>query len=452
MADPRFDSLFARLMLAQTILTLLVGGLFVAWLVSSRSHVTAEPYAQLWAGNMAEAVRGPPGADLPAASAGYPLRRQAGRPEGLVSYNLTILPGFGSWRSEFALRGLAIDDMRVVLNGGNAQLWFHTVQAGLAPVWLWLPAPRIFPFINTLNAPVALLIVAMVVGLSWWFARHVTLPLQQLSRRMRGDVLAIDTKGGLVAFTAPVLHGASAEIRRIDSDYQQLLERLRIAELERALLLAGVSHDLRSPLSRIRLAAELLPQRSDPQPHIEAITRNIDHADELIGSFLDFVRAGSLAMDETVDVAALARAVVARLDGPSELLCMALTPVSVPLVRTNGLLMERLIFNLIDNGLKHGKAPVAVTVSARHRPAGRHTVQIDVCDAGDGLPVGRQAELLQAFARGDPGRSRPGSGLGLSIVRQVVARMGGTLAFVRDETGHHAIVCFARAPAPSPTT
>ena len=139
-----------------------------------------------------------------------------------------------------------------------------------------------------------------------------------------------------------------------------------------------MSHDLRSPLSRIRLAAELLPQRSEPQPQIEAITRHIDHADALTGSFLDFVRAGSLAMDETVDVAALACAVLARFDCPSE--------------------------------------------------------------------------LLQALARGDPGRSRPGSGLGLSVVRQAVARIGGTLAFVRDETGHHATARFERASAPVPTS
>ena len=277
------------------------------------------------------------------------------------------------------------------------------------------------------------------VGLSWWFTRHVTHPLQQLSRRMRGDVLAIDSKGGAVAPQESIMHGASSEIRLIDNDYQQLLDRLRIAEIERGLLLAGVSHDLRSPLSRIRLAAELLPELTDPKPHIEIITRNVDHADKLIGSFLDFVRAGSLVMNETVDVAAVAASVVARFGCSPELLCMTVAPEGVLLGRANGLLIERLVFNLIDNGLMHGKAPVVVTVSAGRDQPGRDTVQIDVCDAGIGLPAGQEGALLQAFARGDPSRGRPGSGLGLSIVRQIVTRMAGTLVFTRDDRGHHAI-------------
>ena len=442
MTRPRFGTLFARLMLAQTILILLAGLMFSLWLTSSRSHVTAEPYAQLWAPNLIEALRQPQGAKLSPASPGYPLQRQIDLPAGVKSYNMTLGPGYRLWQSEFLKYGLAMDDIRFLLSAGELQMWFHTVQPGADPIWLGLPSPQLFPFLNMLNASAALLIVALVVGASWWFARHVTRPLQQLSRRMRGDVLDIDSKGGAVAAQESIIQGASSEIRLIYNDYHQLLDRLRIAEVERGLLLAGVSHDLRSPLSRIRLAAELLPELTDPKPHIEIITRNVDHADKLIGSFLDFVRAGSLVMNETVDVAAVAASVVARFGCSPAMLSMTFAPEGVPLGNANGLLIERLIFNLIDNGLMHGKAPVVVTVSAVHSQAGRGTVQIDVCDAGIGLPQGQEAALLQAFARGDPSRSRPGSGLGLSIVRQIVTRMAGTLVFTRDDRGHHALVRF----------
>ena len=440
MIRPRFETLFARLMFAQTILILLVGLMFSLWLTSSRSHITAEPYAQLWSANLIEALHQPLGAKLSPASPGYPLERQIDLPPGVKSFNMTLGPGYRLWQSEFLKHGLAIDDLRFVLSAGELQMWFHTVQPGADPIWLGLPSPQLFPFLNMLNASAALLIVALVVGASWWFARHVTRPLQQLSRRIRGDVLEIDSKGGVVATKEWINHGASSEIRLIYDDYHQLLDRLRIAELERGLLLAGVSHDLRSPLSRIRLAAELLPELTDPKPHIDVITRNVDHADKLIGSFLDFVRAGSLAMDETVDVAAVAASVVARFGCSPALLCMTEAPGRVLLGHANGLLLERLIFNLIDNGLMHGKAPVVVTVSAARGHAGRDAVHIDVCDAGIGLPAGQEAALLQAFARGDPSRNRPGSGLGLSIVRQIVTRMAGTLVFRRDGIGHHAIV------------
>ncbi len=438
MTSRPFDSLFARLMLAQTILMVLVAMMFMA----TRSHVTAAPYAQLWAANLMQVVRQPAGAALLPASPGYPVQRQAVLPGGFKSHNLTMGPGFASWQSEFALRGLAMDDIRAVHSASGMQFWFHAVQPGFDPVWLGLPAPPLLSFLSVHGAPLEPLMAVVFVGLSWWFTRHVTRPLQQLSRRMRGDVLGINSKGGAVAPQESIIQGASGEIRLIYNDYQQLLDRLQIAEIERGLLLAGVSHDLRSPLSRIRLAAELLPELTDPKPHIEIITRNVDHADKLIGSFLDFVRAGSLVMDETVDVAAVAASVVARFGCSPELLSMTVAPEGVLLGRANGLLIERLVFNLIDNGLMHGKAPVVVTVSAGRDQTGRGTVQIDVCDAGIGLPEGQEGALLQAFARGDPSRGRPGSGLGLSIVRQIVTRMAGTLVFTRDDRGHHAIVRF----------
>lgn len=446
MARRRFDSLFARLMLAQTLLMLMVGLIFVSWLMAARSQATAAPYAQLWAGPFAQAVRQPAGADLPEASPGYPLQRQPSLSSRFKSHNLTLGPGFRLWQSEFAVRGLAFDDLRLVNSDGPLQLWFHVVQPDDSPVWLALPAPPIWPFVNASNVPAALLMVALVVGLSWWFARYVTKPLQDLRRRMHGDVLAIASTGVGGASPALSAASASAEIRAIDEDYQQLLERLRSAELERALMLAGVSHDLRSPLARIRLATELLPQRADPQPHLEAITRNIDHADRLIGSFLDFVRAGSLQMDETVDVVAVTHSVVARFERPPEALRMAPGPARVLLHRAHGLLIERLVFNLIDNALKHGALPVVVSVSTTLGSSGEDSVHIDVCDAGFGLPAGREASMLKAFARGDPSRGRPGNGLGLSIVQQVVGRLAGTLVFKRDDEGHHARACFRAQP------
>ncbi len=440
MARRRFDTLYARLMLAQTLLMLLVGMLFWFWLMAARSNATAEPYAQLWAAPLAQAASLPSGAPLREASPGYPVQRQTRLPNGFKTHNLTLGPGFLRWQVEFAANGLAFDDLRAVSSGHGLEVWFHVLPPGADAVWLGLPAPHIWPFANRHNLPTALLMVAMVVGLSWWFARHVTRPLQKLRSRMHGDVLALDTKGAWQSSTGLAPSGASSEMRAIEDGYHQLLERLRSAELERALLLAGVSHDLRSPLARIRLATELLPQRSDPLPHLAAITRNIDQADRLIGSFLDFVRAGALKMDDTVDVVAVARSVVARFECAPEVLSLAPALAAVLLPHANALLIERLLFNLIDNALKHGAAPVRLSVASVQSDGGRAQVLIDVCDAGAGLPAGQAAELMRAFARGDPSRGVAGSGLGLSIVQQIAARMAGALRFVRDAEGHHARV------------
>ena len=106
----------------------------------------------------------------------------------------------------------------------------------------------------------------------------------------------------------------------MDAAYTQLALRLKRNERERALLLAGVSHDLRSPLSRIRLAAEIAARIGREPGRRGAITRNVDHADRLIGSFLEFVRASTLDLDleDEVDLAATARQVVARFEQPAQ--------------------------------------------------------------------------------------------------------------------------------------
>ena len=83
-----------------------------------------------------------------------------------------------------------------------------------------------------------------------------------------------------------------------------------------------------------------------------------------------------------------------------------------------------------------------VRVASAPGNGGKSQVLIDVCDAGAGLPDGQAAELMRAFARGDPSRGVAGSGLGLSIVQQIVARMSGSLRFARDAAGHHARVSF----------
>jgi two-component system osmolarity sensor histidine kinase EnvZ len=229
------------------------------------------------------------------------------------------------------------------------------------------------------------------------------------------------------------------ELLDIEDEYNKLIARLRTSERERELLLAGVSHDLRSPLGRIRLAAEMLPATPQTQDDVLIITNNVDHADRLIGSFLDFVRAGSLPMEETVDVAEVARSVVSRFERePTELRLEI--PLSGRIVRhrVNALMLDRLIFNLVDNAIKHGRAPVLVSLTQEES-----SLILDVCDQGLGLPEVSDQNMLNAFARGDASRGVPGSGLGLSVVQQVVERLGGTLQFTRDSTGHHARVTLA---------
>jgi signal transduction histidine kinase len=164
------------------------------------------------------------------------------------------------------------------------------------------------------------------------------------------------------------------------------------------------------------------------------------------------VRAGTLAMDAPVDVTAAAEAVLARLGRPAEELRWLPNPTEAGpqngypgtvLPRANALLIDRLIFNLVDNALTHGTAPVVVRTAV-----GPDGIVIDVADAGAGLPAGQETTLLQAFARADASRHVPGSGLGLTVVQQIVVRLGGTLVFEHDAAGHRARVALPVGPRP----
>jgi two-component system osmolarity sensor histidine kinase EnvZ len=268
-----------------------------------------------------------------------------------------------------------------------------------------------------------LLLFGLAVGASALIAHRLAQPLEAL----RARIAANDASGG-------PLPNASSEVQAIDEAWRALRQSLDQQERERALLLAGVSHDLRSPLGRIRMAAELLPDGDGIAHRREAIVRNALQADRLVGSFLDHVRSGELPLHETVDVAAVARSVVAQQQrAASELSVHA--PATLLLPNLSLVLIERVIGNLLDNAFIHGQPPVRLTVGIAE-----HRVRIELEDGGPGIAPDSQQAMLQAFARGDASRSHPGLGLGLSIVQRVALRMGGSVAFHRSADGARTIV------------
>jgi two-component system osmolarity sensor histidine kinase EnvZ len=223
-------------------------------------------------------------------------------------------------------------------------------------------------------------------------------------------------------------------VAAIAAAYAELQARLQRYEHERTVLLGGISHDLRSPLARIRLAAEMLPESEDNRQGVQTIVREVEQADRLVDSFLDFVLAEELALDEVVDIAALARVAAAAFDH-REHPPVVQAPPRLDYAPANSLLLERVITNLIDNAFKHGRAPVRVTVISTDDGA-----CILVEDHGEGMDPDKALRMQEAFARGKSDRGVPGTGLGLAIVLQVTQRMRGQLSFERLEGGQRVSV------------
>ncbi|NKI95173.1 ATP-binding protein [Rhizobacter sp. SG703] len=413
----RFDSLFARLLLAQLGLVAALALVFGLLFYIERNVTVATLYAERWASPLAAAAGlAPPVPDSLAVQ-----QRDEAPPD--TRRTARSAPRFVALRQALLARGVPVDEVRLGPGRGEPMVWLHVVPADRPARWLGVAGQVVVPAGSARTLLALLITSALVVGVSWRFTRRLTRPLEQLRERMQSH-----RPGQPVSSTQRM--AASPEIAAIDAAYGDLLARLQQHERERAVLLAGVSHDLRSPLGRIRLAVELLPDTDETRARRAGIVRNVRDADRLIESFLDHVRAGELACDETVDLAAVARQVVAGFERPAAELAID-APATLPRAHANRLLVERLLANLVDNALKHGRAPVRVGVGGSPAQA-----WITVDDAGDGIPAGDAARLTDAFARGDGSRARPGAGLGLAIVRQVATRLGGELSFERVDGLH----------------
>ena len=408
-------TLFRRLVVAQTIgafaLLLVFAGVFYA----ERNRTVAKLTAERWAPALRAAAGY--GAAVSGGPAATEVRVSDTRPAGAIPSSRWA-PRIVTLRS--TLREAGVPAGAVVFTRGvpRPETWIEVTGPDGRTRWLGLQDDVVESYVFQ-RLLLALVLGLAIVGVaSWTLARRLTGPLEALRRRIEShDTGAPPAAAG---DGAPTL-----EIAAIESAWLAQADRLAHQESERALLLAGVSHDLRSPLARIRMAAELLPETPDVAARRGTIVRNVDVADRLIASFLDYVRASELPLTATVDAAAVARRLLETRDEPAGVLALA-APARLDVPRAHELLLERLLANLVDNAMRHGQPPVLLRLSAEGGDA-----VLDVEDHGAGIAPEAQARLTQAFARGDASRGTAGTGLGLAIVQQIVRRMGGTLSFER---------------------
>ena len=408
-------TLFRRLVLAQTIGSLALVLVFGAVFYAERNRTVARLTAERWAPAL-RAAAGYGGA-VASGPATLEVRVSDTRPSGSIAASRWT-PRIVTLRSTLRDDGVPADDVVFTRGVPHAVTWIEVTGPDGRTRWLGLQDDVVESYVFRRLFVALVLGFAVVSAASWALARRLTRPLENLRRRIESHD----------ARTAPAIATdgePTLEIAAIETAWVALAERLARQESERSLLLAGVSHDLRSPLARIRMAAELLPETGGIATRRAAIVRNVDVADRLIASFLDYVRAIELPLTATVDLAAVARHLLDTRGEPAGVLSLA-APARLDVPRTHELLLERLLANLVDNAMLHGKPPVLIRLSADGRDA-----VVDVEDHGPGIAPDAQARLTQAFARGDASRGTAGTGLGLAIVQKIVRRMGGTLSFER---------------------
>jgi two-component system, OmpR family, osmolarity sensor histidine kinase EnvZ len=212
---------------------------------------------------------------------------------------------------------------------------------------------------------------------------------------------------------APLATDGPLEIAAVAGSFNRMAQRLRDFEANRALLLAGISHDLRTPLAKIRLALALGPGlEPDAETLIDA---QFDQLDALLGQFLDFGRWMDGETAAVRDIAADVRAVAAEID-PALAATIAAAPVSMTV---RPMALRRGIANMIENARRHGAAPIEISISISAAE-----VAICVDDRGPGVPDALLPGLATPFVHGGAAGS---TGLGLAIVRHVAQAHEGRL-------------------------
>ncbi|HLU77168.1 MAG TPA: ATP-binding protein [Burkholderiales bacterium] len=216
------------------------------------------------------------------------------------------------------------------------------------------------------------------------------------------------------------------ELRTVSRAFNQMSRNLAQLEEDRALILAGVSHDLRTPLARLRLGLEM---SGVDEESLQAMSADIEEMDRIIGQFLDFARAAGGEEDAATDVGALAddlarhyrhtgHTLDAQIDDTGEL---AVKPMAI----------RRAISNLLDNAFRYGNGDVALRVRTTDRE-----VSIEVLDRGPGIPIEDAERMKQPFTRLETARSgKGGSGLGLAIVDRIARMHGGRFELLQREGG-----------------
>jgi two-component system, OmpR family, osmolarity sensor histidine kinase EnvZ len=318
----------------------------------------------------------------------------------------------------------------------RAQLVLVKLEAGGEGYWVGLPMPPrpqaadppTRALVSTIAAIVALLVAAFV------FARWLARPLRELeagvARVGRGET------------PAPLPESGPSEIASVNRGFNTMLANLRQIERDRAVLLAGISHDLRTPLARLRLGIEL--SHAD-EPTREGMIADIEEMDRVIGQFLDFARGESDAGIELRDLNEIVEAAVeryAKAGGKP----VAFDSAPLPPLPLRPTAISRLVSNLIENALAYGAPPVEVRTWRRDREAG-----VDVSDRGPGIPPGDVERLKQPFTRASAARARSdgaaGAGLGLAIVDRIARLHGGRFEILpRDGGGTIARVVLPIAP------
>ncbi len=307
--------------------------------------------------------------------------------------------------------------------------WLRTNATILDPpygkTWLWW----------ALAAFIASILCAILI------TSRLTAPLNQLSINAR------EFGRGRMPKSLPEDSGPE-ELREVNSSFNRMVQDITRMEKDREVLIAGVSHDLRTPITRLRLETELADL---PKETHEAMVSDLEQMERIVNQFMDYARRDNLPLSALDFSKIVSEAIhIARLDiDPGVRLRVSISP--DVWVMGHAIELSRVVQNLITNALRYGKSEDGVldlSITLSHSEDNK-SAQLVVSDSGTGLDMRQAARLMRPFERGDAARGgTAGTGLGLAIVDRVVRRCSGSVAL--STTVPHGLTVTVKIPLCKP--
>lgn len=290
-----------------------------------------------------------------------------------------------------------------------------------------------------------LLLLLFLLGLPILTLLTIILLAQQLNRPLRHLQRAATNYIRLGHATTLPTHKGSTEIRQVNMAFNRMFTTLNQAQKERTIMLAGISHDLRTPLTRMRLTAEMLPDDF----FREGLIYDIEDMDAILEQFISFMKDGSDEPMRLTDLDTIFKEVMVQF-APMKFIYQS---ENLKVVPVRPLSIKRLIINLVNNANRYGKPPIYL--SATIVPMFTETEEINsevidestmnqeaqeqliICvrDCGDGVAEDQLERIMQPFERGETARTTQGSGLGLAIVSRIARLHHGTVEAINHPQG-----------------
>ncbi len=299
------------------------------------------------------------------------------------------------------------------------RIWINPPQN--PAIWIVIPMEGIGK--NDFSPLTIILLVIGVLSVAggYIFVKRMTQPLRALQNAAKAV--------GQGEFPAPIKPSGSIEMQSVTKAFNQMSQSIKQLEQDRHIITAGISHDLRTPLTRIRLATEMLPE--DQAWVQEGIVQDIEDMNDIIDQFIDYAKQDLEENRELTNINLLVDSVVqARHFDDNHTIAQRLQNVPDCLMRA--VAIKRVLDNLVENAFRYGSDHLEITTEHDKK---RKEVICTIRDFGPGIDQDKLPKLMQPFAQGDAARGSSGSGLGLAIIKRIIDMHQGQVNFSNHPEG-----------------